>query len=71
MHGSMNCHSSGSHILELILIITLNSFKVPTTEHIRGKTWESVTRNRIYSCVGSTWKKCHKWEFQGSSLLLD
>lgn len=68
---SMNHHSSGSHISRLILIVTSNIFQSTTTEHIIGKTWESITRSRIYSCCRQHMEKCHKWEFQGSFLLLD
>lgn len=67
---SMNCHSKGSHILELILIITLNIFQSTNYWTHHRKTWESITRNRIYNCVGSTWKNVVSGNFRKALVYL-
>lgn len=52
----MICHSNGSCILALIPTYHYIEYtlKYSTTEYIIGKTWESITRERVYNCVGST-----------------
>lgn len=45
-------------------------FKVSTTEHIIGKTWESITRERIYNCVGSTRENVTSGKFSSTWLTI-